>query len=236
MNSTSLDRIGDKSMQVIATGTMIDPTLYLVINPNQCVSATPVETALQAVRSGVTTVQLRNKSGADKHFKSLVVSTMEAIKPLGATVIVNDHVEVALELNTDGVHIGQGDMPVEQTRKMLGDKAVIGITVRNLDEVRNSALDLVDYVSIGGVFATKSKLDAQDPIGTEQLQHLVDAVRNCNSRIPIIAISGINQSNLFDVLSTGVSGVAVVSAICEADSPELAAKQLRKYISKFNSK
>ena len=125
---------------------------------------------------------------------------------------------------------------MSKPERMLGEKAVIGITVRNLDEVRNSALDLVDYVSIGGVFATKSKLDAQDPIGTEQLQHLVDAVRNCNSRIPIIAISGINQSNLFDVLSTGVSGVAVVSAICEADSPELAAKQLRKYISKFNSK
>ncbi len=213
-----------------------DPTLYLVINPDQCVSANPVSTALLAALGGVTAIQLRNKSAmSDCAFEKLVRSVITELAHLSTPIIVNDDIETARRTGADGIHLGQSDAPVAQARKLLGESAIVGITIRSLEDIANTPIEAVDYVSIGGVFSTRSKHDAGTPIGVSALCELVSHVRELNEDMPVIAISGINASNIDQVLETGVSGIAVVSAVCQADCPERAARELREHIDNFRT-
>ncbi len=213
---------------------MFDPSLYLVVNPLQCANADPLQTALEAVDGGVTAVQLRNKPAMGaRHFEALVDAAVSKLKAQDIPVIVNDDVELARRCAAQGVHLGQSDLPAPQARQMLGEAALIGITVRSAQDVHRTSIDDVDYVSVGGVFATRSKSDAGSPIGTGMLGELVALIRSRNSNVPVIAISGINSANIEQVLATGISGIAAVSAICQAASPKDAASQLRRRIDEY---
>lgn len=212
---------------------MIDPTLYLVVNPEQCANRDAVATAVDAVRGGVTAVQIRCKNHTAKQLAALVAESVERLAEFNVPVIVNDDVSVAANSGAAGVHVGQQDTHVSQVREALGTDACVGVTVRSSEEVLNTPLDKVNYVSVGGVFPTVSKVSTEQPIGTEGLREIVQLVRKNAPELPVIAISGINANNLNAVLNTGVCGVAVVSAICESDSPEAAARQLKDQIEHY---
>ncbi len=211
-----------------------DPSLYLVINPEQCRGGHPVELVQQAAAGGVSTIQLRSKTMNDRNYGTLVSEIAEVLHPFQVPVFVNDRVEVALATGVGCIHLGQRDTSVSAARQALGSKARIGLTIRSLEEAKNAPLDELDYVSIGGVFATRSKLDAGAPIGLERLAAICQALRSRNAGCPIIAISGINLNNLKSVLTAGVDGIAVVSAICESSDPESMARRFRKAIDEYN--
>ena len=210
-----------------------DPTLCLVINPEQCANGDPVDTAIQAASGGVTAIQIRSKTLEFRPFVKIVERIMEALNSHNVTVFVNDRVDVASTTRFCGVHLGQDDMPVSAAREILGEHAQIGLTVRSMDEARNALLEQLTYVSIGGVFPTASKLNPDPPIGLDKLKEIIDYLRTRNPTLPIIAISGINEDNVDSVLRTGVDGVAVIAAICEANNPELAARRLRSTINRM---
>ncbi len=210
-----------------------DPSLYLVINPEQCRYIKPVDLAVQAVDGGVSTVQIRSKSMSDLEYQTIAKDICSALYPKQVPVFINDRVGLVAPSNAQGVHIGQDDGSVSATRQTLGPHIHIGLTVRSIEEAEKAPLDYLSYVSIGGVFATHSKLNPDPPIGLQNLAAIVDLLRSRGANCPIIAISGIHLNNLDSVLETGVDGVAVVSAICESQEPETVAQQFRKIIDQF---
>jgi thiamine-phosphate pyrophosphorylase len=140
-------------------------------------------------------------------------------------LIINDRIDVALACGANGVHIGQEDMPYEIARKLMGDEAIIGLSVENWEDVEAAQKLDVDYIGISPVFATPTKTDTKEPWGLEGLKKIKSF-----SRHPLVAIGGINEVNARAVVSAGADCLAVVSAICAAEDPTAATIQLKKMI------
>lgn len=210
------------------TGTVrpypLDLSLYLVIGPEDTRGRRLCDVVLEAVAGGVTAVQLRRKDHAARVFVEEARALVEALRPRGVPVIVNDRVDVAIAAGADGVHIGQGDLAVADVRRLVGDRVFVGLSVTNVAEARALDARLVDYAGIGPVFGTPSKPDAASPLGVEGTRAVCAVLR-----VPAVAIGGIGFTNAPAVLGTGVAGIAVISAICTADEPRFAASQLAAF-------
>ena len=176
----------------------------------------------EAVAGGVTMVQLREKDIDTREFVALGLRLKDLLAPLGVPLIINDRIDVALAVGADGVHIGQSDMPYELARQILGPEKIIGLSVETLDQVREANLLDVDYIGVSPVYATPTTTDTAPPFGLEGLREAVAL-----SRHPGVAIGGMNADTAPAVLSTGIEGIAVVSAICSAPDPRAAAAALR---------
>ena len=175
----------------------------------------------EAVKGGVTIVQLREKDCSTAEFIAIASRLMQKLKPLSIPLIINDRVDVALAVNADGVHIGQSDMPYETARRLLGDDKIIGLSVETMaDVVKANALD-VDYIAVSPVYSTATKTDTLQPFGLYGLKKAVTL-----SRHRIVAIGGMNVCTVGDVMACGIEGTAVVSAIVAADSPCKASNEL----------
>ncbi len=204
-----------------------DWELYLVTD-RRLAGGRPIEIIVEAaVRGGVTAVQLREKDCCTREFLELGRALVRLLAPLGIPLLVNDRVDVALAIGAAGVHIGQRDMDYSTARRLLGPDAAIGLSVETLEQARAAdALD-ADYLGVGPVFSTPTKPDAAPPLGLAGLAE-VRAV----SRHPLVAIGGIGAGNARQAVEAGADGVAVVSAICAAADPELAARELRRVMKK----
>jgi len=178
-----------------------------------------------AVRGGVTAVQLRDKNCSTRDFIQLGRQLKELLTPLHVPLIVNDRVDIALAIGADGVHIGQQDMDYQLARKLLGPGALIGLSIETIEQARAAAAFDVDYLGVGPVFATATKMDAAPPLGVVGLARVRALAPH-----PIVAIGGIGTENVGQVIHSGADGVAIVSAICAADDPERAARELRQSI------
>jgi len=148
----------------------------------------------------------------------------------GIPLLVNDRVDVALAAESDGVHIGQDDIPVPDARLLLGRGATIGLSVKTVEQAKAAPLELLDYVAIGGVYGTTSKDNTAAPIGIDGLRAIVDTVRARKANFPICAIAGITAANAGDVIAAGADGVAVISALSLAPDPAKAAQDLRAVV------
>ncbi len=175
----------------------------------------------EAVKGGATMVQLREKDIDTREFIELARRLQPILHEAGVPLIINDRVDVALAVDADGVHIGQSDMPYDIARRLLGPEKIIGLSVENLDEVREANSLDVDYIGVSPVYATATKTDTAPPFGLDGLREAVRITRH-----PAVAIGGMNARTAPDVLKTGVDGIAVVSAICSADDPRTAAEAL----------
>ncbi len=202
-----------------------DLSLYLVIGPEHCAGRPMADVAEAAVRGGAGMVQLRDKTSSTRQAIDAARELAARLAPLGAPLLINDRVDVALAAGADGVHLGQSDMDPNDARRLLGETAIIGVTVHTLDEARDVPRATVDYVSIGGVFATASKNNPNPPIGVAGLSEIAALVD-----LPLVAIAGITRDNAASVIGCGVEGVAVISAVCAAPDPRLAAADLRAII------
>ena len=199
--------------------------LYLVTNRGLSLGRSLEEVVSEAVAGGVTMVQLREKDTSTGEFIRLACKLSDLLRPLGIPLIINDRVDVALAADADGVHIGQSDMPYEIARKLLGPDKIIGLSVENMNDLlRANELD-VDYIGISPVYGTPTKTDTAEPFGLEGLRKAVEL-----SVHPTVAIGGMKARTISDVIAAGADGVAVVSAICSADSPRLAANELMNII------
>lgn len=203
-----------------------DLGVYLVTDRALCLGRDLLEVIAAAVQGGVSIVQLREKSCDAREFVALARRVRELLAPQGVPLLINDRVDVALAAGADGVHVGQSDIHPLDVRRMLGDDAIIGLSVETMEHVREAATLKVDYLGVGPVFPTATKPDHSEPWGIDGLR----AVRAA-SALPMVAIGSVQAGNAVEIMSTGVEGVAVVSAICSAESPERAARLLRGVVS-----
>ncbi|PKN60034.1 MAG: thiamine phosphate synthase [Deltaproteobacteria bacterium HGW-Deltaproteobacteria-11] len=199
--------------------------LYLVTDRALCGHRTVEEVVLMALRGGAACIQLREKDASTRDFVEEAQRIKAIMAPFRAFLIINDRIDVALAVGADGVHIGQRDMPYEIARKLLGPRAIIGLSVETLEDVeRAGALD-VDYLGVSPVFETPTKTDTKGRWGLEGLSRIRAATRR-----PLVAIGGLNASNAADVIRAGADAIAVVSAICAAPDPYQVARELNVII------
>lgn len=177
--------------------------------------------ARAALLGGATMVQLREKDLSGRALLALAEALRELTHEHGATFIVNDRVDIALASGADGVHVGQEDMPVSVARRILGPEAIIGASVAEAGGAREAEEAGASYLGAGPVFATGSKADAGAPIGLASIEEIAAAVS-----IPVLAIGGLTCDNVGSVIEAGADGIAVISAIAEADDMEDAARLL----------
>ncbi|MBM6551870.1 thiamine phosphate synthase [Marinomonas ostreistagni] len=199
-------------------------TLYLVTDEHLSLNAL-VEVVEQAIAGGVTMVQLREKH----HDVRAFIERANAIHPIcqaaQVPLIINDRVDVALAVGADGVHLGQSDMPATYARRLLGPNKLLGLSIESWKQLEEAKQLPIDYIGLSAIYPTPTKLDTQHHWGLDGLAKALQAYPK-----PIVAIGGIRADNLANVASTGVQGIALVSALCAADSPKQAAQSLLREI------
>lgn len=189
----------------------VDYLLYAVTDFPANPHRDPVECVRDALRGGATVLQLREKNLDTAGIVALAEKIMPLCREHHACFIINDDVEAARLCGADGVHIGQHDQELTQARAALGPDAIIGVSVQTVEQARLACADSADYLGVGAVFPTATKADA-DAVSYETLKAICDV-----STVPVVAIGGINQDNVSRLAGSGIDGVAVVSAIFNAE-------------------
>lgn len=199
----------------------VDYSLYLVTD-RELLGERNLEDCIElSIQGGVTLVQLREKSVSTLKFLQLAIKVKEITSRYHIPLIINDRLDIALAVDADGLHVGQDDLPMLKARKMFPNK-IIGVSASTLAEAQLAQQQGADYLGVGAVFRTTTKTDAPE-VSLDQLALIKKSVT-----IPVVAIGGINRSNLQQVMATGIDGVSVVSAILAQESILEAAKQLKE--------
>ena len=198
--------------------------LYVVTDDRLSNGLSHVEVARRSYEGGADIVQLRVKDN-DPSFLEWAKEISSISKSYGRLFIVNDDVDIALQSGADGVHLGQGDTPVEEVRKRVPKDFIIGVSVGNAEEARVAERNGATYVALSPIFDTASKDDAGHGHGLETLREIRAAVS-----IPVVAIGGINKVNTPDIIRAGADGVAVISAVVSQPDVTAAAKELRDIV------
>ncbi|WP_294557746.1 thiamine phosphate synthase [uncultured Mailhella sp.] len=196
--------------------------VYLVTDRELCLGRPLDEVVLAAVRGGAGAVQLREKHADSREFLALARALVSRLQPMGIPLIVNDRADIALAAGAAGLHVGQSDLPPEDARRLMGENAIIGLSVETREELLAAEKLDIDYVGISPVFATPTKTDTLAPWGLDGLRWARE-----HSPLTLVAIGGIHRENAAAVLEAGAHSLAVVSEICSADSPEEAARGLK---------
>jgi thiamine-phosphate pyrophosphorylase len=199
--------------------------LYLVTDESACLGRDIFWVVEEAVKGGVTMVQLREKSLDTRAFIERAIKMKALLAPYNVPLIINDRVDVALASDADGVHVGQSDMPYSILKKILPPGKIIGLSAEKKEDVVEAENWELSYLAVSPLFATPSKTDHSEPWGIEGLKWVKE-----NSKHPLVVIGGINATNTSEVMHHGSSGIAVISAICSAKSPFEAARYLKSLI------
>jgi len=194
--------------------------LYVIIDPAACRRRPAADIARAALEGGATIIQWRNKRRDPGDQLADARAIVALCREYGAISIINDYPDLAQASGADGVHLGQGDAAIEAVRPIVGDAMIIGVSTNNADEARRAEAEGADYVAIGAIFATASK-DVTRTASIERLREVKQAVR-----VPVVAIGGIDASNIASVVEAGADAAAVISAVCAADDPRAAASEL----------
>ena len=201
--------------------------LYVVTDRELSKGRSDAEVARLAYEGGADVVQLRMKNADGREMLEQANLIRGYADEMCKLFIVDDRVDIAMASGADGVHLGQSDMPLEAARKLMGDDAIIGISVDNVEEAIAAQEGGADYVGVGAVFQTSTKPDAQQGVGLGAVFEVRQAVD-----IPVVAIGGINRGNIQDVIRAGADAAAVVSAVVAQDDVSAAAHELRDLILK----
>ena len=207
----------------------VDLRLYALLDPAVAGGRTLADLA-RLLAGSATLVQLRDKHGATRAMVDEARALRGVLEPAGVPLLINDRVDVALAAEADGVHIGQDDMAAADARLLLGKTAIIGLSVKTVQQAEAAPLELLDYVAIGGVYGTTSKDNTAAPIGLDGLRQIAGTLRLRDPEFPICAIAGINAGNAGEVVGAGADGVAVISALSRAPDPRAAARDLRAVV------
>ena len=198
----------------------IDYSLYLVTDRDLLGGKELATTVEQAILGGVSLVQIREKNASSLNFFQTALLLKKLTERYKIPLIVNDRLDIALAVEADGLHIGQEDLPLSAARKILGPNKIIGVSAATLEEALAAQAGGADYLGVGAMFPTATK-DNADRVS---LQTLADIKRQVS--IPVVAIGGINESNISQVMASGIEGVAVVSVIIASDDPQGSAQKL----------
>lgn len=196
--------------------------LYAVTDRSWLNNKTLAKAVEEAILGGVTFVQLREKSVTKEEFIELAREVKEVTDRYKVPFVINDHVDVALEVDADGVHVGQDDDELTEARRQLGPDKLIGVSTHNVEEALQAEKNGADYIGVGAVFGSSTKLDA-GALTHGMLQKVANAVT-----IPVVGIGGINERNLMQLNGSGIDGVAVISALFAKEDITAAASELRQ--------
>ena len=196
--------------------------LYVIVGPDATRGRPVVEVAEEALRGGPSVLQLRDKTGDRGDVLPVAARLRELCHDHGALFFVNDDIALGFACDADGVHLGQSDLPVDVARRILAPGKLIGRSNNSDAEVEESVAMGVEYVAVGAVFPTTTVgKGARQAIGTGGVRRAREL-----TTLPLVAIGGINESNVADVVRAGADCVAVISAVTMADDPEAAARRL----------
>lgn len=201
--------------------------LYFIMGSPNCL-IDPTKVLEQAIEGGITIYQYREKGkGAliDGEKYQLAKKLQHICNESGIPFIVNDDVQLAIDTDADGVHIGQDDEDVKDVRKRIGDK-ILGVSVHTIEEAEEAITNGADYLGLGPIFPTVTKEDAKEVQGTI----LVKRLRDNGLNIPIVAIGGIDSENASKVIEAGANGISVISAICQSSDIVTKTRELRNII------
>ncbi|HML06761.1 MAG TPA: thiamine phosphate synthase [Xanthobacteraceae bacterium] len=208
----------------------IDLRLNAIIDPARAGGHDLVDLARRVAAGGATLVQLRDKRSETRAIVDAARAIKAALKPLHVPFVVNDRVDVALAVEADGAHLGPDDMAAEDARALLGPEAIIGLSIKTIDEAEAAPVELIDYAGIGGVYATTSKEQNSAPIGPAGLAKIIDVLRRRAGELPLCGIAGIDAGNAGAVIAAGADGIAVISALSLTPDPAAAAVSLRRIV------
>jgi len=205
----------------------IDLRLYAIVDAERAGGRALADLARCVAEGGATLVQLRDKRSETRTIVEAARAIKAALAPFAIPFVVNDRIDVALAAQADGVHIGPDDMTAEDARALLGPDAIIGLSIKTVEQAAAAPVELIDYAGIGGVYATLSKQQKSAPIGPEGFARVAEVVRRRAENLPLCGIAGINAGNAAAVITAGADGVAVISALSLVPDPAAAARGLR---------
>ncbi len=198
--------------------------LYVILDTQALQGRNHLEVAGQVIKGGASVIQLRDKMQSRHKLLPLARELKKLCSENGVLFIVNDYLDLVLAADTDGLHLGQDDLPVSEARRLLPIDKIIGCSTTSVDQAEKAQMEGADYVAVGAIYPTSSKTSTTTPakvVGLEMMREIRKAVS-----IPIVAIRGINTNNISDVKNAGADAVAVISAVLGAESPEKATRQL----------
>lgn len=196
--------------------------LYVIVDPEHCAGRDPLWVAEQALLGGTAVLQLRSKLQSDRERLALARALRVLTRAHGVPLWINDRLDLALLCEADGLHLGQTDFPLAEVRKLSGDMA-LGLSTHSLAQAEAAVRDGADLLGFGPVFPTQSKLNPDPEVGLAGLEAVLHRVQR-----PLVAIGGINLGNIAQVAKLNPAYVAVISAVCGAESPQDAARALVK--------
>jgi len=199
-----------------------DLLLYAVTDRHWLDGRRLIDVVRESLDGGVTMVQLREKTLEEGKFLEEAKELQTLCRERGVPFLVNDNVEIAREMNADGVHVGQSDMEALDVRAKLGPDKIIGVSAQTVEQAILAEQRGADYLGVGAVFHTGSKADAED-VSHETLTAICNAVK-----IPVIAIGGITRDNVTELSGSGICGIAVISAIFAQKDIVSATKDLKE--------
>lgn len=188
-----------------------------------------VDVVEQALKSGVTFLQLREKNLSDEQFLQEAIQIKKLTDYYHVPFVINDNVEVAVKCGADGVHVGQSDMQAQDIRRLLGPNKIIGVSAQTVQQAQKAKECGADYIGVGAVFGTTTKADA-NTVSLSELQKICKCVD-----IPVVAIGGINETNLMQLQGTGIDGVSIISAIFAKPDVSEATKSLLKLANRMKN-
>lgn len=193
---------------------MIDLRLYLITDRRLFTSHGSQFTAVEdALKGGLRAVQLREKDLGTRDLLNMAYMMRDLTKQYNARLFINDRVDIALSVGADGVHLGQNSMPARPVRKISGNKLLIGVSTHGIDEAIEAEKDGADFITVGPIYQTPSKLKYGNPIGIDTLRKVKSKVS-----IPVLAIGGIKVDKVKEVTEVGADGIALISAILTAEN------------------
>lgn len=178
----------------------------------------------EALKGGVTMLQLREKNASGKEFLEKAIKLRELTKKYNVKFIINDRVDIAMLCDADGVHVGQSDIGAKEVRKLIGEDKIIGVSARTVEEAMKAKEDGADYLGVGDMFGTTTKLDAKS-VSIDTLKAI-----KLESKMPIVAIGGLKLTNINKLKETNIDGYAVISAILNKKDIKLECKKWINYI------
>lgn len=199
----------------------MDYSLYLVTDRALAGERDFEDLVGRAIRGGCTLVQLREKEASSGEFYERALRLKKVTDYFHVPLIIDDRIDIMLAVDAAGVHLGQSDLPAEAARQIIGPDKILGVSARTVEEAEKAESDGADYLGVGAVYPTTTKGDAEK-VSREELEKICSTVR-----IPVVAIGGLNARNISSLEGSGISGVAVVSAIMAQDRPEEAAQLLK---------
>lgn len=180
----------------------------------------------EALKGGVTMLQLREKNASGKEFLEKAIKLRELTKKYNVKFIINDRVDIAMLCDADGVHVGQSDIPANKVRELIGEDKIVGVSARTVEEALTAKENGADYLGVGAMFTTRTKLDAKS-VSIEKLKEIKELIK-----LPVVAIGGLSLSNIDKLKECNVDGYAVVSAILGALNIKL---ECEKWIEKIQN-